>query len=95
MRRCCVAIVNSVGRQTRDLIGRAIRQDLTLYNYFIVLLDVTWYPPEDTNIDRGDSRGQYRYSMVDINVISNNTIVNNCFIIFHESLATCIAKSFN
>ena len=40
-------------------------------------------------MDRGDSW------MVDINVISNNTIVNNCFIIFYELLATCITKSLN
>ena len=33
--------------------------------------------------------------MVDINAISNNTIVHNCFIIFYELLATSIAKSFN
>ena len=56
---------------------------------------MTRYPSEDTNIDRGDSRGQYRYSMVDNNVISNNAIVNNCFIIFHELLTTCSTKSFN
>ena len=36
--------------------------------------------------------------MVDIDVISNITTDNNCFIIFYELLATgtfCIAKSFN
>ena len=36
----------------------------------------------------------YRYSMVDINVISNYTIVINCFIIFNELLATGIAIIF-
>ena len=25
----------------------------------IVALDMTWYPPEDTNISRGDNQGQY------------------------------------
>ena len=54
----------------------------------IMLLSMTWYPPEDTNIDRGDSRGQYWYSMVDINIISNITTANNCFIIFYELLET-------
>ena len=47
----------------------------------IEVLDMMWYSPENTNIDRGDSPGQYLYSMVDINVISNTSIVNNCFII--------------
>ena len=64
----------------------------------IVLLNMTRYPPEDTNIDQGDSRGQYWYSMVDINIISNNTTANNCFIVFYELLETgtfCIAKTFN
>ena len=56
---------------------------------------MTGYPPEDTNIDRGDSRGQYRYSMVDIYVINNNTLVNNCLIIFHELLSICSTKSLN
>ena len=32
----------------------------------IVLLNMTRYPPEDTNIDRGDSRGQFWYSFVNI-----------------------------
>ena len=50
----------------------------------IVLLNMTRYPPEDTNIDRGDSRGQYWYSIVDINIISNITTANNCFFIFYE-----------
>ena len=36
---------------------------------------MTRYPPENTDIDRGDSRDQYRYSVVDINVISNTSIV--------------------
>ena len=44
-------------------------------------LYMTRYPSENTNIDWGDSRGQYLYSMVDINVICNNLIVNNCFIV--------------
>ena len=47
----------------------------------IEVWDMMWYPPENTNIDRGDSRGQYWYSVVDINFISNTSIVNNCFII--------------
>ena len=38
-------------------------------------------PPENTNIDRGDSRGKNWYSVVVINVISNISIVNNCFVI--------------
>ena len=33
--------------------------------------------------------------MVDPNIINNNAIVNNCFIIFCELLVTDIAKSFN
>ena len=33
------------------------------------------------NIDRGDSRGQYWYSVADNNVLSNTSIVNSCFII--------------
>ena len=33
--------------------------------------------------------------MVNINVISNNTIVSNCFIIFYELLSTGIAKASN
>ena len=64
----------------------------------IVLLNMTCYPPEDTNFDRGDSQGQYWYSMVDINIISNIATANNCFIIFYELLETgtfCIAKTFN
>ena len=44
----------------------------------IEVLDMACYPPENTNIDRGDSLGQYWYSMVNINVITS--IVNNCFI---------------
>ena len=34
----------------------------------IEVLDIIFiqYPPENTNIDRGDSRGQHLYSMVDI-----------------------------
>ena len=32
---------------------------------------------------------------MDINVISNNKIFNNCFIIFYELLAPGITKSFN
>ena len=39
-----------------------------------------WYPPEITNIDRGSSQGQYWYSVVDINIISNSSIVKNHFI---------------
>ena len=51
---------------------------------------MTWYPPENTNIDRGDSRGQYWYPVADINVISNTSIVNNCFIIqFVFSIDNC------
>ena len=45
------------------------------------VLDMTRYPPENTNIDRGDSRGEYWYSVVDISDISNTLIVNNCFVI--------------
>ena len=45
------------------------------------VLDMTGYPTENTNIDRGDSQGQYWYSMVDINFLSNTSLVNNCFII--------------
>ena len=48
----------------------------------VEVLDMRWYPPEHTNIERGNSRGQYWYSVVDINVISNTSIVNNCFIIY-------------
>ena len=47
----------------------------------IEVLDMTLHPPENTNIHWGDSRGQYRYSVVDINVISNTSIVSNHFII--------------
>ena len=32
----------------------------------------------------GYRRGQYWYSVVNINVTSNSAIVNNCFIIFHD-----------
>ena len=41
----------------------------------------TQHPPENTNIDRGNSRGQYWYSKVNMNVISNKSIVNNYLII--------------
>ena len=51
---------------------------------------ISKYPPEDTNIDRGDSRGQYWYSMLDINFIFNKRIVNKCFIIFCDFLVTSI-----
>ena len=37
---------------------------------------MTSYPPENINIDRGDNRGQYWYSMVDIDVTSNTAIIN-------------------
>ena len=56
----------------------------------IEVLDMAWHPPENTNIDWGDSRGQYWYSVVDSNIISNTSIVNNCFIIeFVFSLDNC------
>ena len=38
----------------------------------VQVLDMTWYPLENTNIDRGDSWGLYLYLMVDIYVLSNN-----------------------
>ena len=48
---------------------------------------------EDTNTDRGNSRGQFWYSMVNINVLFTTEIVNYCFIVFREILMTCIAKT--
>ena len=46
-------------------------------------LDMMWYRPENTIIDRGDSRSQYWYSLVSsrYHTISNASIVNNYFII--------------
>ena len=49
----------------------------------------------DTNIYQGDRKGQYWYLMVGSNVIFNNIIVNNCFIIFCGFLVTSLAKSKN
>ena len=54
---------------------------------------MTWYSPEYTNIDWGDSPGQYGYSEVDINVIINNTIVNNWFILFCHFQVTSTVKA--
>ena len=45
---------------------------------------MTYYPPENTNIDRGNSRGQYWYSMVDTKVISTTSIVNT-FLLYRLS----------
>ena len=46
----------------------------------IEVLDMMWYPQENTSDDRDDSR-EYWYSVVDINVIPNTSIVNNYFIV--------------
>ena len=31
----------------------------------IEVLNMMWYPPENTNIDQGDSWGQFWYSVMD------------------------------
>ena len=53
----------------------------TIIEYWGIWYDVLSTMAEKTNIGRGDNRGQYWYSVLDINVISNTSIINNCFII--------------
>ena len=73
------------------LIGLGLRcphmHEHTFLHVFIIqlliieVLDITRYPSENTHIDRGDSRSQYWYSVVDISIISNISLVNNSCII--------------
>ena len=59
----------------------------TIIQFFIIhlltigVLDMTFYPAENTSIDPGDSQDQYWHPVVDISVISNTSEVNNCFIL--------------
>ena len=34
------------------------------------MIDIMWYPPENTNIDQGGSQYHYWYSVVHINIYS-------------------------
>ena len=82
--KCCGDVVqNDV---FKDCIPAWIIQLLTTE-----VLDRTWYPPKNTNTDRGDSRVQYWYSVVDINVISNTAIVKNGFTIQFVFLLITVA----
>ena len=51
----------------------------------IEVLDMTWYPPENTNIDWGNSLDQYWYSMVDINVICDTSVVKKIVLLYSLS----------
>ena len=70
-------------------------KSLSIIQLFIEVFDMTWYSSVNTNIERGDSRCQYWYSVVDINVISNTSIVNNCLLYSSSFLLVSVAITVN
>ena len=69
-------VIKNIGMLFVRFVNVVCLQYYTIFDYRGIRYDVI-----STNTDRGDNRGLYCYSVVDINVKFKASIVHNCFIL--------------